>query len=111
MQVVTSLALFFFAGLAEIGGGYLVWLSLREDRGLLVGLVGALVLVFYGVIPTLQPAGSFGRIYAAYGGVFVAMSILWGWWIDGKRPDLFDWLGGGICLVGVAVIMWSPRSS
>ena len=110
MQVMTSSVLFVVAGLAEIGGGYLVWLWLREDAALLIGFLGAVVLVLYGVIPTLQPTGSFGRIYAAYGGVFVVMSTLWGWWVDGKRPDLYDWVGAVICLVGVAVIMWAPRS-
>jgi len=72
------------------------------------GLAGSSVLVLYGVIPTLQPA-NFGRVYAAYGGVFIVMSILWGWKIDGITPDRFDIVGGLIALVGVAVIMYWPR--
>jgi len=109
MHVLLGVALFVLAGLAEIGGGYLVWLWLREDRGLSLGLLGGLVLILYGIIPTLQPRGSFGRIYAAYGGVFVVMATLWGWWIDGQVPDRWDVAGALICLVGVAVIMWAPR--
>lgn len=109
MQIAWSVVLFALAGLAEIGGGYLVWLWLRDSRPALLGLLGALVLIFYGVIPTLQPQGTFGRIYAAYGGVFIVMATLWGWWIDGNRPDVFDVVGAGICVVGVAVIMYAPR--
>ena len=109
MQVVQSLLLFVLAGLAEIGGGYLVWLWLKDGRGLLLGLFGGLVLFLYGVLPTLQPQGSFGRIYAAYGGIFVVMATLWGWGVDGIRPDRFDVIGAAVCLVGVGIIMWSPR--
>lgn len=104
-----ELALFTLAGLAEIGGGYLMWLWLREGRGPVWGAWGALVLMLYGVIPTFQRQAAFGRIYAAYGGIFVVLSTLWGWWVDGKKPDLWDWVGGVICLLGVAVIMWAPR--
>ncbi len=64
--------------------------------------------MLYGIIPTLQPAG-FGRVYAAYGGVFIAMSILWGWKVDGIAPDRFDIVGGALALVGVGVIMYWPR--
>jgi small multidrug resistance family-3 protein len=108
-QLLTSIVLFLAAGLCEIGGGYLVWLWLREHRSVALGLLGGLMLFGYGVLPTLQTA-HFGRVYAAYGGVFVALSLLWGWWIDGQRPDRFDVLGGAICLVGVVVIMYAPRS-
>jgi small multidrug resistance family-3 protein len=66
-------------------------------------------LVLYGIVPTLQAESTFGRVYAAYGGVFVVLSMLWGWGIDRRPPDLFDAIGAGVCLVGVAVIMWSPR--
>lgn len=106
--VLRSVLLFVVAGLCEIGGGYLVWLWLREHRGIGLGVLGALVLFFYGVIPTLQPA-HFGRVYAAYGGVFIVLSILWGWGVDGVRPDRYDVVGGLVCLVGVAIIMYWPR--
>lgn len=106
--IVASVALFVLAGLCEIGGGYLVWLWLREGRGALLGALGGCVLFLYGVVPTLQPA-PFGRVYAAYGGVFVVLSLLWGWLVARQGPDRFDLLGGVICLVGVAVIMYAPR--
>ena len=103
-----SLLYFVLAGLFEIGGGYLVWQWLRSGKGLWVGIVGGLILFLYGIIPTFQPA-NFGRVYAAYGGVFVVLSILWGWGIDHVKPDRFDLVGGFICLIGVAVIMYWPR--
>ncbi|PKN61582.1 MAG: YnfA family protein [Deltaproteobacteria bacterium HGW-Deltaproteobacteria-15] len=101
--------LFIVAGICEIGGGYLVWLWLRNEKSLLLGLVGGVVLFLYGIIPTLQPA-HFGRVYAAYGGVFVVLSIAWGWLIDKRMPDRFDLIGGFICVIGVIVIMYWPRS-
>jgi small multidrug resistance family-3 protein len=109
MEIARSLFFFCLAGLCEIGGGYLVWQWLREGKHLVFGLLGAVVLCLYGVIPTLQPA-NFGRVYAAYGGVFIVLSILWGWRIDKVSPDKFDLIGGSIALVGVFVIMYSPRS-
>lgn len=102
--------LFILAGLAEIGGGYFIWLSLRESKPLWYGLVGGVILIVYGIIPTLQQFPSFGRVYAAYGGIFVVLSLLWGWGIDRKPPDLYDWLGAAVCLIGVLIILWGPRS-
>jgi small multidrug resistance family-3 protein len=99
---------FLAAGLCEIGGGYLVWLWLREGKSPWLAVLGAVVLVLYGIIPTLQPA-SFGRVYAAYGSVFIVLSLLWGWKIDGVSPDTPDVIGGLIALVGVFVIMYWPR--
>lgn len=78
MEIARSLALFFLAGLCEIGGGYLVWLWLREGRPLWLGLSGAVILAMYGVVATMQTA-NFGRVYAAYGGTFVVMALFWGW--------------------------------
>jgi len=109
MNVIRSIGLFAAAGLAENGGGYLIWRWLREGASWPAGLAGALILVGYGVIPTFQSAADFGRVYAAYGGVFVIMSLLWGWGVDGGRPDNFDWLGAVIVALGVAVIFFSPR--
>lgn len=100
-----AILLFALAGLAEIGGGYLIWLWLREGYSSLLGLAGGLALVLYGVIATWQVYPDFGRVYAAYGGVFIVMSVLWGWGIDKKVPDLYDVVGGAICLVGVAVML------
>ncbi|HBY95443.1 MAG: YnfA family protein [Ardenticatenaceae bacterium] len=109
MTIVRAMILFVLAGLAEIGGGWLVWQWLREGRGLLLGLLGGAVLFTYGVIPTLQSEPAFGRVYAAYGGIFIVLSILWGWRVDGWHPDRFDLLGAGIALVGVFLIMWGRR--
>jgi len=108
MHIAMSLVYFLAAGLCEIGGGYLVWVWLREEKSVWLAVLGAVVLVLYGIIPTLQPA-NFGRVYAAYGGVFVVLSLLWGWQIDGIAPDTYDVIGGLIALVGVFVIMYWPR--
>jgi len=109
-DLTRSILLFVLAGLMEIGGGYLMWLWLRERWAWWVGALGAFILIGYGIVPTIQPA-HFGRVYAAYGGVFVIMSMLWGWWIDGHRPDMWDLTGGVLCVVGVALIMYAPRST
>jgi small multidrug resistance family-3 protein len=107
-QVVYSLALFVLAGLCEIGGGYLVWQWWRNGAQWPFGVLGALVLFGYGIVPTYQPA-HFGRVYTAYSGMFIALSILWGWGVDRIAPDRYDLLGGVICLAGVTVIMYWPR--
>ncbi|SDJ36008.1 YnfA family protein [Salimicrobium halophilum] len=102
--------LFIIAGLAEIGGGYLIWLWLREGKPGYFGLLGGISLATYGVIATFQSFPSFGRVYAAYGGIFIILSVLWGWGIDRKTPDLYDWVGAGICLIGVSVMLFAPRN-
>lgn len=103
-----SVMLFIMAGLCEISGGWLVWQWLREGKNSVWGLWGAVVLVLYGIIPTFQPA-HFGRVYAAYGGFFIVLSLLWGWGIDGDTPDRFDIIGAAISLLGVSVMMYWPR--
>ncbi len=108
MSILLSVGLYVFAGLCEIGGGYLVWLWLREGRPLGYGIAGAAILILYGIIPTFQTA-HFGRVYAAYGGMFIVLSLLWGWAMDGMRPDRFDTIGAALCLVGMAMIMFAPR--
>ena len=109
MSVARSLLLFAVAAVAEIGGAYLVWLGLREQRGWPWVAAGAAALALYGVVATLQPEQSFGRIFAAYGGVFIAGSIAWGVAFEGFRPDRWDLAGAAICLLGMAVIMFAPR--
>jgi small multidrug resistance family-3 protein len=110
-EVLRAAALFALAGLAEIGGGWLVWQWLREDRPWPFGLVGGLVLLLYGIIPTLQDSSDFGRVYAAYGGVFIILSLGWAAIFDGFRPDRWDVIGAAICFVGVGVIYFGPRGS
>lgn len=109
MTVLRSICLFALAALTEIGGAYLVWQGVRERRGILFVGAGVLALGAYGFIATFQPSPHFGRILAAYGGVFVAGSLTWGVVFDGFRPDRFDLIGAAICLLGVAIIMYAPR--
>ncbi len=109
LTIAKSITYFLVAGLFEIGGGYLIWLWIREGKPIAYAVFGAVILIAYGIIPTLQPA-NFGRVYAAYGGVFIVLSILWGWGIDGIKPDRFDLIGGSIALAGVTIIMYWPRN-
>ena len=111
MTVTRSVALFVLAALAEIGGAWLVWQGVRESRGWAWIAAGVVALGIYGFVATLQPDAHFGRILAAYGGVFVVGSLAWGMALDGFRPDRYDVVGGLVCLVGVGVIMYAPRSS
>lgn len=104
-----SVALFAAAALAEIAGAYLIWVGLREGKGPLAVVVGALALVLYGVVAAQQPNNAFGRVLAAYGGVFVIGSLLWGVAFDDFQPDRYDMAGAIICLVGVGIIMYAPH--
>ena len=110
MTVARSILLFIVAAVAEIGGAWLIWQGVRENRGLLWIGAGVVALGAYGFVATLQPEAEFGRILAAYGGVFVVGSLLWGMAADGLRPDRYDILGAAACVVGVAVIMYAPRA-
>ncbi|MFY9338844.1 MAG: YnfA family protein [Methanosarcina flavescens] len=103
-----SLALFFLAALFEIGGSYLVWLWLRENKGITLGLLGGLTLAIYGIIPTFQPA-HFGRVYAAYGGIYIVSSLIWGVLADKKNPDKYEIIGALIALAGVMIMFYVPR--
>ena len=109
MLIVKSMLVFILAGFCEIGGGYLVWLWLRESKPVWYGLLGGVILAIYGVVATLQPA-NFGRVYATYGGVFIVMSLLWAWKVDQFVPDRYDMIGALVALVGVAIIFYAPRS-
>jgi small multidrug resistance family-3 protein len=111
VTVLRSLLLFVLAAFAEIGGAWLVWQGWREHRGLWFIAAGVIALGAYGFVATFQPDPHFGRILAAYGGVFVAGSLAWGMVVDGYRPDRWDVLGALICLAGVGVIMYVPRST
>lgn len=109
--ILGSTVLFGLAGLAEIGGGWLVWQVVREGAAWFWAVVGGAVLISYGFIPTLQPLTQFGRVYAAYGGWFIILALLWGWLIDHQRPDRWDLIGAVLCLVGTAVIIYGPRAA
>jgi small multidrug resistance family-3 protein len=111
LSILRSIGLFLLAALAEIGGAWLVWQGVREHRGWLFLGAGVIALGAYGFVATLQPDPNFGRILAAYGGVFVAGSLGWGMLVDGFRPDRYDLFGAAFCLVGVAIIMYAPRSA
>ena len=109
MTVARSIGLFVLAALAEIGGAWLVWQGVREDRGVAFVGAGIVALAAYGFVATFQTDPHFGRILAAYGGVFVVGSLLWGMVADGFEPDRYDVVGASICLAGVGVIMFAPR--
>jgi small multidrug resistance family-3 protein len=111
MSVLRTIALFAVAAVAEIGGAWLVWQGVREDRGVAWIGAGIVALAGYGFVATLQEDAHFGRILAAYGGIFVAGSLAWGVVADGFRPDRYDLLGAAICLAGVGVIMFAPRAA
>jgi small multidrug resistance family-3 protein len=106
--IISSFGLFLIAAIAEIGGGYLVWQWIREKKKIIIGVIGGIILFAYGIIPTLQPS-NFGRTYAAYGGIFVVMAIIWGLVVDKKRPDRFEIIGGFIVLLGALIIFYTPR--
>jgi small multidrug resistance family-3 protein len=110
MTVARSIALFVVAALFEIGGAWLVWQGIREHKGWIWIGAGVIALGLYGVVATWQHDDNFGRILAAYGGIFVAGSIAWGMVADGYRPDRYDIIGALVCLAGMAVIMYAPRS-
>jgi small multidrug resistance family-3 protein len=107
-KIAITLLFFFIAGLCEIGGGYLVWLWLRDGMSWMLGALGGFVLFLYGVVPTFQPS-HFHRIYAAYGGIFIVMAVFWGWIFEGIAPDRLDVIGSAISLAGVAIIFYMPR--
>ncbi len=109
MTVARTVGLFVLAALAEIGGAWLVWQGVREDRGLLFVGAGIMALAAYGFVATFQSDPNFGRVLAAYGGVFVVGSLVWGVVADGFEPDRYDLVGAVICLLGVSVIMFAPR--
>ena len=107
-RIAVTLIFFFIAGLCEIAGGYLVWLWLRDGMSWMMGALGGFVLFLYGIVPTFQPS-HFHRIYAAYGGIFIIMAVIWGWIFEGIAPDRFDIIGAVIALAGVAIIFYMPR--
>lgn len=111
MSVLRSIMLFAVAAIAEIGGAWMVWQGVREHRGIAWTGPGIAALAAYGFVATFQDDPNFGRILAAYGGIFVAGSLVWGMVFDGFRPDRYDLVGTLVCLAGVGVIMYAPRAA
>jgi len=109
MRIARSIALFALAALAELSGAWFIWQGIREHRGLLWIAAGVVLLGLYGFVAALQPKPHFGRILAAYGGVFVAAALAWSMIVDGYRPDRWDVGGAAICLIGVAIILRGRR--
>jgi small multidrug resistance family-3 protein len=108
VDLILAGPLFFVAAIMEIGGGYLVWLWIREKKTIALALLGGIILFVYGIIPTLQPA-HFGRVYAAYGGIFIISSIIWGRMVDKKKPDRYEIIGSVVAVIGAVIIFYSPR--
>lgn len=108
MEILKSLSIFVLSGLCEIGGGYMIWQWLKQDKPLWYGLAGAIIMVFYGVVATWQTA-SFAKVYATYGGFFIVMSLLWAMKFDKYVPDKYDIIGGVIALAGVCIIYYGKR--
>ncbi|QOC25559.1 YnfA family protein [Microbacterium hominis] len=108
MTTARIIVLFLLAAVAEIGGAWLIWQSVRENKGWLFALLGVLALGAYGFVAAFQPDAHFGRVLAAYGGVFVAGSLAWGIVIDGFKPTVWDYVGSGVALLGAAIIIFAP---
>lgn len=109
MAIIKSILIFILAGLCEIGGGYLVWLSVKGGKPLWYGILGGAILVLYGIVATLQTS-NFAKVYATYGGFFIALSLIWACIFDNYTPTKYDIIGALIALLGVCIIYYSPRS-
>ena len=107
--IALSILLFIAAGLLEVGGGWLVWQTVRDNKNWTFAAAGVVALIGYGFVPCLQPTSDFGRVYAVYGGFFIVLAFAWARQFDGYLPDLGDLIGAGIALFGVLVIMLWPR--
>lgn len=108
IPLIKSIAVFILAGFCEIGGGYMVWLCLKQGRPAWYGVLGSLILAFYGIVATWQPS-NFGRSYATYGGIFIVMAMIWAYKFDGFIPDRYDIIGAVITLLGICIIFYTPR--
>lgn len=109
MSVIQSIFIFILAGICEIGGGYLVWLSVKEGKSVWYGILGGIILVLYGLVATLQTS-NFAKVYATYGGFFIVLSLLWAFVFDKYTPTKYDIIGAVIALIGVCIIYYSPRT-
>ncbi|MGE3598360.1 MAG: YnfA family protein [Dehalococcoidia bacterium] len=110
MFELKTLGLFFVTAIAEIVGCYLPWLWLRQGRSAWLLVPAAASLVLFAWLLTLHPTAA-GRVYAAYGGMYVGVAILWLWLMDGVRPTVWDLVGSAVALAGMAIIMFAPRNA
>jgi small multidrug resistance family-3 protein len=109
MYLLKSVLIFILAGICEIGGGYLVWLTVRENKSNWYAVAGSFILILYGLVATMQPQ-NFARVYATYGGFFIVLSLVWAYYFDNFRPDRYDIIGATVVLIGVAIIYYAPRN-
>lgn len=109
MPEIKTIGLFIITAIAEIVGCYLPYLWLREGKTAWLLLPGALSLALFAWLLSLHPTAA-GRVYAAYGGVYISVAILWLWLVDGVRPTVWDLFGSGVALLGMAIIMFAPRN-
>ena len=109
MPELKTVALFFLTALAEIIGCYLPYLWLREGKSIWLLIPGVLSLAAFVWLLTLHPT-AVGRVYAAYGGVYIATAIMWLWAVNGIRPSMWDIIGSLVALLGMAIIMFAPRN-
>ncbi len=108
MEILKTSGLFIVTALAEILGCYLPYLWLKQGHSAWLLLPAALSLAAFAWLLTLHPHAA-GRVYAAYGGVYISVAMVWLWAVDSVRPTISDWLGAGLCFVGMIVIMFGPR--
>ena len=108
MFEVRTLGLFMMTAAAEIVGCYLVYLWLNQSRSAWLLVPSAISLALFAWLLTLHPTAA-GRVYAAYGGVYITMALLWLWSVDGIKPTAWDVLGCALALAGMAIIMFAPR--
>jgi small multidrug resistance family-3 protein len=109
MIAIKIFGIFLVAVVAELSGTYLVWKWLREGASFLLAFAAASALVFYAVLQTFQPVTSYGRLYAAYAGMFLIGALIWGWLVEGAVPDRFDLIGAALTLTGMVVILWGRQ--
>ena len=105
-----TIALFGITAIAEIVGCYLPYLWLKQDKSILLLIPAALSLALFAWLLTLHPTAT-GRVYAAYGGVYIFVALLWLWVIDGVKPTMWDLVGGLVALVGMAIIIFAPKNA
>lgn len=109
MLEIKTIALFVITALAEIVGCYLPYLWLKQDKSIIFLIPAALSLTLFAWLLSLHPTAA-GRVYAAYGGVYIFVALIWLWTIDGVKPTMWDMLGGCVALLGMAIIMFAPKS-